>query len=509
MELKMFSFINEVTKTLKSLNEKLEIASDEIENYFEEILLLNNEGYLNINSRVKSEESLKEKVLRNSYYKKYKSSDELIDNLSDLIGVRIECRFIEDEDKVYKVLLKHFNEIHTDGYYYNSLNKNIRLELESKQPLEQKNGFEIYKIDGIYEYNNTTFNFELQIKSLVNIFWGEIEHKIIYKNNNYMVWDSFFKDMMGSIKKNLSMIDNQLLIIDNQFNKINAINLVDRKFQVETALSKIIYDIFSTKMKNSIGFIVDFKKSCDTIMKYIFRTNNAENMDDYNATLLKTFSRLNEIGKNNVDFNTEIKFERVIYLEDEFSRIISKEILNSINSDFKWNTFFRILFEIELGNNAEDFETFISFIRNRFYNNKSFSKLYVSFGEEKGNKIIDALMLNIANSFKSIDSINFIYDDSIEQMNEILDNFVDLICKKTKSYEEWEESKDIYLELFNLKKLSLFGVNIEINKVRELIEKVKDSDAKIKIGKGILDHIDKLDTIDKIKAEKVLTFFKI
>lgn len=45
----------------------------------------------------------------------------------------------------------------------------------------KKNGFEIYRIDGVYEYNDQLFNFELQIKSLVNVFWGEIEHKIIYK----------------------------------------------------------------------------------------------------------------------------------------------------------------------------------------------------------------------------------------------------------------------------------------------------------------------------------------
>ncbi len=73
------------------------------------------------------------------------------------------------------------------------------------------------------------FNFELQIKSLVNVFWGEIEHKIIYKNNNYTVWDSFFKDIMGSINENLSMIDKQLHIIDDQFKQLNTINPSVRK----------------------------------------------------------------------------------------------------------------------------------------------------------------------------------------------------------------------------------------------------------------------------------------
>ena len=59
----------------------------------------------------------------------------------------------------------------------------IKLNLASKQPQKQKNGFDIYKIDGRYELGGYPVRFELQIKALVNSFWGEVEHKIIYKNN--------------------------------------------------------------------------------------------------------------------------------------------------------------------------------------------------------------------------------------------------------------------------------------------------------------------------------------
>ena len=283
----------------------------------------------------------------------------------------------------YKILKKFFNKRNVDGYYYNALNENIRLELSGKQPQEQKNGFEIFRIDGVYEINGRTIKFELQIKSLVNIFWGELEHKIIYKDNNYRIADGFLKEMMGIIKKNLTMIDNQLLMIYNQFSSINSIDPMMRKAKLEVFLSKIIYDIFLTKMQNSIGFGVDFKKSCDTIMKYIFRTRNAENLDDYNKTMVKTMDRLNNISKNDVNFNSEIEFEREVHFEDDFSNKIGCAILNSINNEFQWNLFFRILFEIELGNNAEDFETFIKFIRNRFYENNSFSRLDSILNEEE------------------------------------------------------------------------------------------------------------------------------
>ena len=115
MELKMFNFIEKSGEYLENSKERLEAACKDIELYFQEILLLNNDGYLSVNSRIKSASSLKEKILRNNYYKRYKSLEELFSNLSDLIGIRIECRFVEDENKIYKMLKKHFNKKDSNG----------------------------------------------------------------------------------------------------------------------------------------------------------------------------------------------------------------------------------------------------------------------------------------------------------------------------------------------------------------------------------------------------------
>ncbi len=450
MELELFNFVENVTASLEDLGSELEEISKDIESYFAKVLEDYNEGYLNINSRVKSTTSLREKILRNSYYKKYKNSEEFISNLSDLVGVRIECRFIEDEKTIHKMLKKHFNIRDLKGYFYNDDNANIRLELESKQPQKQKNGFGIYRIDGLYQHNNRSIKFELQIKSLVNIFWGEIEHKVIYKNNNYMLGDEFIKNIMLSIKENLYMIDRQLLAVDNQFNKVNSINPEARKEQLEKLLSKIIYDIYSRKMKNDIGFIIDFRESCDTIMKYIFRTNNAKKLEDYSETLIKTLARLNDISTNDVSFNTELKFERDLHFESDFCNIIGNTILKSINSDFKWNLFFRILFEIELGNNSEDFENFINFIENRFYESTKLPNLYLLFKKEEAQDIKNLFMKEIALSFREVDSIKFIYDSNIMVVNKAINKSVDLIQENIKSYIEWEAVKDDYLNKLRL-----------------------------------------------------------
>ena len=53
---------------------------------------------VNISTRVKGESSLREKILRKNLYKRYAYPEGIIQNLSDLIGVRIQCRFLEEAE---------------------------------------------------------------------------------------------------------------------------------------------------------------------------------------------------------------------------------------------------------------------------------------------------------------------------------------------------------------------------------------------------------------------------
>lgn len=150
----------------------------------------------------------------------------LLRHLSDIIGVRIECRFIDDERKIFNEIANLFRVKSENGYYHSFLNDHIFLDMDEKQPTLQKNGFGIYKIDGKYINGNINYCFELQIKSLVNVFWGDIDHKILYKNFNYSLTERFIVDVMGSIKENLEMIDRELMLLYNHIND-NANNSQD------------------------------------------------------------------------------------------------------------------------------------------------------------------------------------------------------------------------------------------------------------------------------------------
>ncbi|MGG7178043.1 GTP pyrophosphokinase [Clostridium paraputrificum] len=434
MTLKMFGFIDEIISELEKNRGFFEDVSEEIEEYFEGLVKGKCEGYINISTRVKSSSSLKEKIIRNNYYNKNLSPRELIYGLSDLIGVRIECRFIKDEEDLYQIVKNHFELV-------NKNDDRIILDVKGVQPQKQKNGYDIYRIDGYYKYDSIKVPFELQIKSLVDVFWGEIEHKIIYKNNSYRLMDSYLKDTMNSIKKNLIMIDNQLYETYNQFNEQGKNLYSESKSKFEMILSKIIYDAYALKMKNAIGFVVDFKKLCDTIIKYFLR-----NEDAYGDMLIMTLERLDEIKEIDTKFDEEIKFERDINFKDDFCEKVGKTILKSINEDFQWNLFFRIIFEIEVKNNAEDFEAFIEFYRDNFSRNSSFLKLNSTFGINEGMMIKNEFMHVISTAFADGNSINFVIDNNIKNINHIISNEIDKICNNIESYEEWESNKEIYLK---------------------------------------------------------------
>lgn len=442
MKLELFDFIDETLELIEERRENIENVANSLEKFFTDSFFIK-DHFLNVNYRIKSPESLREKILRHNFYIKYKTPENLLNNLSDLIGFRIECRFIEDEEKIYRDIVKLFEIKCENGFYTNPLNSNIMLQLDEKQPQKQKNGFEIYKIDGKYCKDGNCINFELQIKSLVNVFWGEIDHRILYKNFNYMLTEDFFRDIMSSIKDSLSMIDRQLMLVYNHLNGMDASNSLTKKVQLQALLSKIIHDIYIVKIRQEIGFVVDFKKSTDVIVNYIFMKGGPEESKNYSANFLRILNRLNEIGKNDISFNRYINFEREIFFNDDFTRKIGSSILEVINKDFRWNLFFRIIFEIEEGNNAEDFEGFMIFIRYRFHENLMLILDNKDMDEEEKEEIVNCVMGTIATSFSRDVDIDFLNDCSIKSLN----NNIEKLFTNIHLFKDWIERKEEILDV--------------------------------------------------------------
>lgn len=436
MRLEIFEFIDKTVAIVDDMKDVLEESNRELE-YFFRGMFLKYDNILNISSRVKTTTSLKEKIFRNNFYLKYETPEELIKNLSDLLGIRIECRFIEDEIDVYSKIIDEFNIPAEEGYYFSKENPDILLNLDEDQPQLQKNGFGIYKIDGKYIREDMVIRFELQIKSLVNVFWGEAEHKVLYKNYKYLLTEGLFRDIMYTLKENLIMVDKQLMILYNHLKELDESNLDKRREQLETILSKIIYEIYSDKTKKEFGFLLDYRKSCDIIVSYVLKQNGNADPMVYDNVYLKILSRLYKIRENDIYLEEPIEFERHIQYEDEFCKKIGEAILEVINKDFKWNLFFKIIFQLENGNNAEEFEKFLLFLRDRFLDNLKLSEgLNSRFSEEEKKEITLYIMNLIADCFIKNREIEFINDDNIDCMN----NKINVILKKVINYDMWKEN---------------------------------------------------------------------
>ncbi len=494
MELKLFGFIDEVLQELDDRRINLAQISEEIEVFFEELLMSAEKGFLNINSRVKSSKSLKEKIIRNQYYQKYNTKEALFKHLPDIIGVRIECRFIQDETDLFKFIKRIFNEksMEYSDFYYSSQNTNILLNLGMKQPQEQKNGMKIFRIDGKYVDEHETVNFELQIKSLVNVFWGEIEHKVIYKNFNYVIADQFYKDIMKSIKTSLSTIDQQLLLISNQFAQVEENSFIEQEKQMEKILAKIVYDIFAKRMEESIGVLVDFKKSCEAIVRYVFR----DALNKGNATLdesfLCGFEKVRCIEEDKIDFTQRLEFEEAVEYRDKYTRKIGEHIEARMNEEFQWNLFFRILFAIEPENNRGDFENYLVYYTNKLYFKINRTKLNSNFTNEETTEILEEILLKFAECFVSINTVELLYDNMVDQVVKHINSIVESIYKNVLTYEEWENEKQIYLSLLEVRLYMMFNLDIESDKVLSILDRIRATKSNVEVPKGMIKYIYKL-----------------
>ena len=191
-------------KEVKNIRLELEEELMRFILFLKENLTSEQKIFENIESRIKSIQSFREKIYRKDYIKNWNVSDDIrenqkliVENLPDFIGFRITCFFWQDEEKIYNLL----------KLYYEQKNLND-IVLNFDENRKQKNGHTINKLSGKYKQK---YCFEIQIKSVMHNMWGEVEHKTIYKNRNYDATISNKKLITEEIFNILQASDKQLL----------------------------------------------------------------------------------------------------------------------------------------------------------------------------------------------------------------------------------------------------------------------------------------------------------
>jgi hypothetical protein len=162
----------------------------------------------------------------------------------------------------------------------------------------------------------------------------------------------------------------------------------------------------------------------------------------YSENFLRVMNRLNDIGKSDIDFNNYIEFDREIGYSDQFSRKFGNRILDVVNKDFRWNLFFKIIYEIEEGTNAEDFEGFMHYLRYRYREIVQRAMEGMRLQDSDRSDIEDCLLMYIYESFYPEASIDFINNCSIATLGNRLLHLIGPL----NSYEDWLRNRETIRE---------------------------------------------------------------
>ena len=454
MQLALFEFINKTIEEFELNHATYEYVENNLKRILNEALTKNDESVLKISSRIKNKDSLKEKLIRNKFYLDYKTSTEALANLHDLIGLSIECRFISDEARIYNKLFKIFKHYH--GNYYRCLaNENVFLNLRMPQPQLQRNGFTIYRLDGYYTFNDKHINFELQIKSLVHGFWSEVEHQVVYKNTNFVAYDGFMKNLLGTIRDCLDVVDRQLEIVYKQILDNNHSNedigMDEHNFKIFVA--KTINDLLMIKLNEEIGFNIDFKKCSSILSQYIY-INDFINSENPQVKMVDYFEHLNFLRISDLTFTQTLKLERPYQNEDPFCNTLGRYFESIMNIDYEWHVFFVMLFAIQASDNIQDFTQFINVIKNLIIQPTWFKNKFSKYEDKTKaqNFLLEQLAICMVNNGK----INIIHEDNLYKIMIMFKEFVETLEKEYSSLEQFEKDKDFIKEILQRKMSSIF-----------------------------------------------------
>lgn len=203
---------------LKEMETKIRIISDEFQ------MLYKYNPIEHIKTRIKTPESISNKLKRKGYDVTYTN---LIEKINDVAGIRIICSFIPD---IYRMVEMFDNA--TD----------IQI-IEKKDYIKnpKESGYSSYHLIALVPVSFSTgmidVKVEIQIRTIAMDFWASLEHKIKYK---------YSKDLPKNISKELKECSKMINKLDKRMSKLGG-----------TLIEELELDMKSEKRfkKNKIKFL--------------------------------------------------------------------------------------------------------------------------------------------------------------------------------------------------------------------------------------------------------------
>lgn len=259
----------QLEKYEKELYENYKQFAEKITEIIEAILKENNIKIHSIDCRAKDPRSLKEKISRKG--KEYNG----LSDITDLAGVRIITYFPDDVDRIIPYIEETFKidrqnsedkRKKDDPYYFGYASVHYVVQL-----IETYNSIPVYTIF-------KSMKCEIQIRTILQHAWAEIEHDIVYKKTF---------ETPNELLRRFSSLSGMLEIADREFKNIRELQKVVRE-NIEESIKVNDFDLpinYETVEKYFIKYYNGEKLSPETIRKLVFlldheRISSIKELDD-------------------------------------------------------------------------------------------------------------------------------------------------------------------------------------------------------------------------------------
>ena len=270
-----------------------EKLGSELKKSIEGLLLDANIDYYDVDYRIKSCESFKEKIERKNYKHPF-------EEILDICGIRIICFYLSDIEKINEIIRSEFNikedldkskELDVDKFGYRSHHFVAKI-VESWTITPQFRG-----LDALF--------FEVQIRTILMHSWATIDHKLQYKKE---------KDIPIEIRRKLFRLSALIEMSDEEFNDINT----KRKTYSEKLITL-------DENNNEKKFKIDEELNLDSLQTFL----------DYHfpnrfKDIERTSDLLYEINQTNLNMQLlnsyyEKSKDKLILLENEVANIFGRK----------------------------------------------------------------------------------------------------------------------------------------------------------------------------------------
>ena len=190
-----FSIQCRYSAAMKEVQTTLEILDDEFQ------MKHRRNPIHHIESRLKSIQSIMEKLSRKSFAVSMKSA---VANLNDIAGIRVICPYVEDAYTVAKLLTSQ-DDVHL---------KEIRDYIQHPKPNGYRSLHLILEIPVFLQEGRILVPVEVQIRTIAMDFWASLEHDLRYKAHGIVPQD--ISDELEQVGEDISRLDHKMQSIHDR-----------------------------------------------------------------------------------------------------------------------------------------------------------------------------------------------------------------------------------------------------------------------------------------------------